>query len=68
MSGQLHALPALPQGKNPCYSLDRRLGGPKTGLDAVYEEKNLQPLSRPEPPIIQPLTQRYTTELSRLIV
>jgi hypothetical protein len=31
------------------------------------EEKNSQPLSGPEPSIIQPLAQRYTTELSQQI-
>jgi hypothetical protein len=30
------------------------------------EEKNSEPLLGLEPPIIQPVTQRYTTELSRL--
>jgi hypothetical protein len=29
------------------------------------EEKNSQPLPGLEPPIIQPVPQRYTTELSR---
>jgi hypothetical protein len=31
------------------------------------EEKNSQPLTGLEPPIIQPLAQRYTTEPSRLL-
>jgi hypothetical protein len=30
------------------------------------EEKNSQPLTGLEPPIIQPAAQRYTTELCRL--
>jgi hypothetical protein len=29
------------------------------------EEKNSQPLSGLEPPIIKPVAQRYTTEISR---
>jgi hypothetical protein len=59
--------PLYPQGKNPWYPLDRRLGGPqsRSGLDG--EEKNSQPPPRLEPPIIQPVVQRYTTELSRLL-
>jgi hypothetical protein len=32
------------------------------------EEKNSQHLPRFEPPIIKPAVQRYTTELSRLIL
>jgi hypothetical protein len=32
------------------------------------EEKNYQPLSGLEPPIMQPVAQRYTIELSRLRV
>jgi hypothetical protein len=32
----------------------------------VVKEKNSQPLPGLEPPIIQPVAQRYTTELSRL--
>jgi hypothetical protein len=30
MSGQLHVPAALPQGKSPWYTLDRRLGGPQS--------------------------------------
>jgi len=30
------------------------------------EEKNFQPLPALEPPVIQPIAQRYGTELSRL--
>jgi hypothetical protein len=30
-------------------------------------QKNSQPLPVLEPPIIQPIAQRYTTELSRLL-
>jgi hypothetical protein len=62
VSGQLH-----PQGKSPWYPFDRRLGGPQTRSGRGREEKNSQLLLRLEPPIIQPVAQRYTTELSRLI-
>jgi hypothetical protein len=67
MSGQLHAPAALHQGKSPWYPLDRRLGGPQSRSGRGGEEKNSQPLPGLEPPIIQPLDQCYTTELSRLI-
>jgi hypothetical protein len=40
--------------------------GPRAGLDAVAERKNSQPLPGLETPIIQPVAQRYTTELSRV--
>jgi hypothetical protein len=35
--------------------------GPRADLDAVV-------VSKLEPPIIEPVTQRYTTELSRLLI
>jgi hypothetical protein len=40
---------------------------PRSGLDEVAR-KNSQPLPGLEPPIIQPIAQRYTTELSRLLI
>jgi hypothetical protein len=55
-----------PQGNSPRYPLDRRLGGPQSRSGRGGEEKNSQPLPGLEPPIIQPVAQRYTTELSRL--
>jgi hypothetical protein len=58
--------PFYPQGKSPCYTLDRRLGGPQTRSGHGGEEKNSQPLPGLELPIIQPVTQRYTTEIFRL--
>jgi hypothetical protein len=67
VSGQLHALAALPPGKSPWYPLDRRLGGPQTRYGRGGKEKNSQPLQRLELPIIQAAVQRYTTELSRLL-
>jgi hypothetical protein len=57
--------PLYPQGKSPWYPLDRRLSGPQ-GRSGRGEEKNSQ--SGLEPPIFQPVAQRYTTELSRLII
>jgi len=35
MSGQLHDPAALPPGKEPLVIIDKRLGGPRAGLDAV---------------------------------
>jgi hypothetical protein len=55
-----------PQGKSSWYPLDRRLGGPQTRSGRGGEEKNSQTLPALEPPIIQPVAQAYTTELSRL--
>jgi hypothetical protein len=68
VSGQLHDPAALPQGKSPWYPLDRRLGGPQSRSGRGGEEKNSQLLPGLELPIIQLVTQRYTTELSRLIL
>jgi hypothetical protein len=57
--------PLYPQGKNPWYPLDRRLGGLQSRSGRGGEEKNSQPLSGLERPIIQPVAQRYTTDLSK---
>jgi hypothetical protein len=45
------------RGKNP---LDRRLGGSHSRSGRGVEKKNSQPLPGLEPPIIQPVAQRYT--------
>jgi hypothetical protein len=58
VSGQLRAPAALPQGKNPWYPSDRRLGGPQSRSGRRGEEKNFQPLPGLEPPIFQPVAQR----------
>jgi hypothetical protein len=58
--------PLYPQGNSPWYPLDRRQGGPQSRPGHGGEEKNSQPPPGIEPPIIQPLAKRYTTELSRL--
>jgi hypothetical protein len=49
VSDQIHALAALPQGKSPRYSLDRRLDGPQSRSGRGDEEKNSQ-----SPPGIEP--------------
>jgi hypothetical protein len=66
VSGRLHAQVALPQGRSPWYPLDRRLGGPQRQSGSGGEEKNSQSLPGLKPLIIQPVAQRYTTELFRL--
>jgi len=38
--------------------------GPRAGLEAGSEEKNSQPLIGLEPPIIQPVAQRYSGDVS----
>jgi hypothetical protein len=58
--------PLYPQGKGHWYPLDRRLGGSKSRSGHGGEEKNSQLLPGLETPIIQPVAQRYTTELSQL--
>jgi hypothetical protein len=40
---------------------------PRAILDAVVKGNIPSPLSGLEPPIIQPVAQRYTTELTRLL-
>jgi hypothetical protein len=66
-SGQLHALAALPPGKEPQYPLDRRLGGLQSWSGRGGEAKNSQPLPGLEPLIIKPIVQCYTTELFQLL-
>jgi hypothetical protein len=67
VSDQLHASAALSPGENPWYPLGRKLGGPQSRSGRCGEEKNPQPLSGLETPIIQPIVQRYTAELSQLL-
>jgi hypothetical protein len=54
------------QEKSPWYPLDRKLGGPQNRSGRGGEEKNLWLLPGLEPPIIQAVAQRYSTEISRL--
>jgi hypothetical protein len=65
--GSFTIRPPYPQRKSPCYPLERRMGGPQSRSGHGGEEKNSQTLPGLEPPIIQPVAQRYTTELSRLL-
>jgi hypothetical protein len=59
--------PLYPQGRSPSYPLGRRVGGPQSWSGRGGEEKDSQPLQGLEPPIIQPIAHRYTTELSRIL-
>jgi hypothetical protein len=49
VSGQLHAPAALSPGKEPCYSLDRRVGGLQSRSGRGGDEKNSQPAPGIEP-------------------
>jgi hypothetical protein len=60
--------PLYPQGKSPWYPLDRRLGGPQSRSGRGGEKKTPQPLPGLEPPIIQPVAQRYSTETSQPVL
>jgi hypothetical protein len=64
MSGQFHAPSLFSRGKSTLYPLDMRLGGSQSRSGRGGEEKISQPLPGLELPIIQPLSQRYTTEIS----
>jgi hypothetical protein len=65
VSGQFRVPAALTQGKSPWYPLDSRLSGSQCRSGRGGEERNSQPLPGLETPIIQPVVQRYTTELFR---
>jgi hypothetical protein len=68
VSGQLQAPAVLPPWKKFWYSLDRRLGGPQSRSGRCGEEKNFEHLPAVLPPIIQSVAQRYTTELTLLLL
>jgi hypothetical protein len=59
-SGQLHTPAALSRGKEPRYPFDKRLVGPRAGLD--YVEKILDPnrTRTPTPRSSSPIASRYT--------
>jgi hypothetical protein len=57
--------PLYPKENSPWYPLDRRLGGPQSRSGRGGKGKNSQPLPGLEPPIMQPVTQGYITELYR---
>jgi hypothetical protein len=70
VSGQFHdpaILPPHPQGKFPWHPFVRKLGGSQSRSRRGGGEKYSQPQPGLEPPIIQPVVQRYTTELTQLL-
>jgi len=56
--------PLYTNGKSSWYPLDRRLGGRQSRSGRGGEEKNSQLLPGLKPPIIQPVAQRYNTDIS----
>jgi hypothetical protein len=68
VSGQLHAPAGLHQRKSPWYPFDRRLGGPKSQSGRGGDEKISPPVLGLESPINQPIVQRYTNDLSPLVL
>jgi hypothetical protein len=68
VSGQFHAPAALnPKKKAPCTHWTGGLVGSRAGLDTVVKRKIPTPCRYSNPPIIQPVAQRYTTELTLLL-
>jgi hypothetical protein len=61
VSAQFNAPAALLRRKEPRYPLDRKLGAPRAGLDAVEKRKMYLPPGNQSPPVTIP------TELSRLL-
>jgi hypothetical protein len=59
--------PLYSRGKSSWNTLGRRLGEPQSRSGRGSEQKNSEPLPGLEPLIIQPVAQRYTTELSWLL-
>jgi hypothetical protein len=60
VSGQLHALAALPVRKNLWYPLNRRLGGPHSQSGHFEEEKNFLPYQESNPGSSSQQTSHYT--------
>jgi hypothetical protein len=65
VSGQLYVPAALPPRKEPPVPIEYE-AGPHSRSGCGGEEKTSHPLPGLELPIIQSVTQRYTTELSGL--
>jgi hypothetical protein len=63
VSGQLHAPAALPTGEVPDNHWIGGWTGPRAFLDTVVENKNSQPPTGIELPIIHPVAQRHTSDL-----
>jgi hypothetical protein len=67
VSGQIHDPAALPPGKGHLVPFGQEVGWPHSRSGRSGGEKNYQPLSEREIPIIQLEAQRYTAELYRLL-
>jgi hypothetical protein len=68
VTGQLHAPATLAPGKESLVPIQQEAGwAPELVWTRCGEEKISQPLPGLEPLIIQPESQRYTTELTRLL-
>jgi hypothetical protein len=61
-------LPLYSQGKAPDTHLIGGWVGPRAGLDVLVRRKIPSPCWDWNPPIIRPVAQRCTAELSRLLV
>jgi hypothetical protein len=68
--GQFHAPAALPPEKESpgTHWVGSWGGGTQSRFGRSGGKNNSQPLTGLEPPIIQPVPQRYTTELPRLLL
>jgi len=64
VSGSFILQSLYPQGNNPWYPVDRKLGEPQSQSGCNGEQKNSQPIPGLKSLIIQPTAQIYTTELS----
>jgi len=56
LSGQLHALAALPRVNSPQHTMDRKLVRPRAGVDAVAKRKNpITAYAANWTPVVQPV-------------
>jgi hypothetical protein len=66
--GQLYATAALPLGKEPLVPIEEKAWvGRGAGLDVVVKRRLPSPRRESNPPIMQPVAQSCTAELSRLL-
>jgi hypothetical protein len=62
VSGELHARPLCPRGKNPRYTFNRRLGGLYSWSGRCYVDENTYGLAGNGTPVINPVTSHSTTK------
>jgi hypothetical protein len=60
VSGQLHALAALPRDKNPWYPLDTRLSEQHSRFGRYRQREKSLVLAGIRIPAVQPAAHRYT--------